>query len=171
MKSIAIILALVFGVGLYILLRFALKRMRHIRRLKRFAKENGYSLAKKGSSVVLNTGSKIYNIRRLGLLLKHCELHFWSEKEYAIQWYAARIDLLNTPPIGETNSGRRKQIGSWDVAAGEIPVLLLSPANAPVRLSQTQGIALKRLHAGDKIGNVLFADMDFLLRHIEKNET
>lgn len=171
MKSILILLAFGLAVGLYVLLRFAVKRMRALSVLKRFAKTHGYCLTKKDGCLLLEAGSAVYNIKLLGLWLKHCEIHFWSAEEYAVHWYVWRGDLVNTPPIGATNGGRRKQIGKWEISEGETPVLLLCPANAPVRLSQTRGTQLCRLHAGDKIGDVRFADLDYLVRFVEKEDT
>ena len=92
-----------------------------------------------------------------------------------MEWYFSRHGLDYKNPIGLTNANRHRSLGNsdWMAAAGEkevVPILLLSPTNAPVRLTQTQVNHLEKLRASDKIGDVIFADKDYLFRFIENRE-
>ena len=183
MKTLLILLAISFGILLYILLRFFIKRI-HLRlSLMKFCKQNHFRctfpfqcllpLNHLKAFVQIETGSRIYQIKLFGLLRKHCEIHFWNLQEYSIQWYFIRAEYIGSPvPIGLTNTNRRRSLGdsNWATTPGITPVLLISPAQAPVRLTKTDVNHLTKLRAGERIQDVLFADLDFLLLHIEKQE-
>ena len=73
-------------------------------------------------------------------------------------------------PLG-VSTKRRRNLGKTDwLTADGVPVLLISPAHAPVCMTQTDVNHLVQLRVGDKIGNALFADLDYLFRHIEKQK-
>jgi hypothetical protein len=85
-----LILALYY---IYISLRFAIKRILLLHKIKRFAKENriDYKFStsaffvpsnRHGTAVILKTNNAIYNIRLFGLLRKNCAVHFWSKEQY-----------------------------------------------------------------------------------------
>ena len=190
MKNFAIILSIVLAIGLYIFLRFIIQRICFIIAIENFAKKYNYHIKKKlnhclfplnnssNSSIVIETDSSIYDIKLFGLFLKHCEIHFWGTKEYSVEWYFSRHGLVGQPLIGKTNAKPRRSLGDFDDAIyidsstqkERIPVLLISPANAPVRTTQLLANQVVRLRAGEKIGDVLFADSDFLYRYINKRE-
>lgn len=189
MKSVVIILAISLGVVLYIFLRFIFQRICFIFALHNFAKKYNYYVSKipysyllplnsSNSSIVLKTDSSVYDIKLFGLFLKHCEIHFWSAREYSVEWYFSRRGLVGEPLIGETNAKPRRSLGNFDDTAcldpssqrERIPVLLITPANAPVRTTQRHANKVVRLHAGDKIGGFLFADRDYLFRYIAHRE-
>ena len=74
--------------------------------------------------------------------------------------------LVDDIPLGHRQVRRRK-LGKWDInTSTEIPVLLYSPANSPIRITKTQVNHIERIEAGAKIDDVLLADTDFLFRYI-----
>ena len=184
MKSVFLLLAIALTVLVYIFLRFIINRISLWAALKRFAKKHNFRCKvdllclfprnKTSRFVQIETGSTVYAIKLFGLLRKHCEIHFWSQQEYAVEWYFSRYGLINEPYIGQTNKKRRRELGSWDcsIATGKevVPVLLIAPANAPVRLTHTDGNCCEHLRAGDRIDGVLFADRDYLFRYIVGQE-
>lgn len=185
MKSLKILLIIALVFLLYIVFRFSVKRTQTIITLKKFCKKHNYSckisphcmlpLNSTACLVQIETDTAIYPIKLFGLLRKHCEIHFWNLQEYSVEWYFSRYGLVGSTPIGLTNTKRRRSLGdsSWAVFPGEkmtIPILLISPAQAPVRLTKTDVTCFTELRAGDKVGDALFADLDFLLRYIAKSE-
>ena len=77
----------------YVLIRFAIKRVILLHKIKRFAKENGieYKISmpaflfpsnRYGTALLLKTEKATYNIRLFGLLRKNCAVHFWSKEQY-----------------------------------------------------------------------------------------
>ena len=185
MKSLKILLIIALVFLLYIGLRFFVKRIRAIITLKKFCKKHNYSckisphcmlpLNSTACLVQIETDTAIYPIKLFGLLRKHCEIHFWNLQEYSVEWYFSRYGLVGSTPIGLTNTKRRRSLGnsSWTAVPIEkttIPILLIAPAQAPVRLTKTDVTRFVDLRAGEKVDDVLFADLDFLLRYIAKNE-
>ena len=161
---------------IYIILRFVLKRMLLLHKIKHFANVNSieYKITipaflfpsnRYGTAVLLKTANETYNIRLFGLLRKNCAVHFWNKGMYSIEKFIPRMSLVDTPlayrPV------RRRKLGKWDTGAQEeIQVLLYSSANSPIHLTQIKVNHLERLMAGDMIEDVLFADTDFLFRYI-----
>ena len=190
MKSIIILLQIALLGCLLLFLRFFLQRVQLFFSLKRFVQKYGFQLSKypatlfiplnsiKGNTISIETASCIYDIKVFGLLRKHCEIHFWSISEYSMEWYFSRygLDYETHLSIGMTNERKRRPIGQFVCNTDDIsgkkhtPVLLLSPANAPVSLTYRKENKFGRLHAGDRIDNVLFADLDYLLRFICNKE-
>lgn len=182
MKAVPIIFAIALAIIVILLLRFIMKRLWLFYQLKRFAKEHNYTctmplvclLPFNSSSryVQIKTTKTVYNTKLFGLLQKHCEIHFWSEQEYSTDWYLMRSGFIAATPIGLTNARRRRSLGKteWLTADDGVPILLISPAQAPVRITQTNVNHLVHLRAGEKIGDAIFADLDYLLRYIEKQE-
>ncbi len=162
---------------LYILVRFIMLRIRLFFEIKHFAKENNieYKITtpaflipsnRHGTAVILKTEKSTYNIRLFGLLRKNCAVHFWNKEMYSVEKFIPRMILVNETPLGHTNV-KRRNLGKWNINADtEIPVLLYSPANSPIRITKTQVNHIERLIAGDMIEDVLFADSDFLFRYI-----
>ena len=190
MKNVGILLSIALVLGLYIFLRFIIQRICFLVKLERFAKKYGYHVKMKfhdcliprnssNSSILIETDHSIYVVKLFGLFLKHCEIHFWNMSEYSTAWYFQRSEFIVSTPIGKTNRKPRRSLGDFDdtthidpsTPKERIPVLLLTPTNAPVRLTQLHVNHIKDLRAGDKIGDVLFADWDFLFRYIVKRET
>ena len=183
MKSLQILIAIALVIVFYILLRFIVKRIRLLAVLHKFSKKHGYTCKtplscllpnnREKNVVQIETDNTVYSIKLFGLLRKHCDIHFWSLKEYSATQYFTRSEYVGGTPIGQTGALRRS-LGNenWTVSSGKdvISVLLISPANAPVRLSQTKVNHFEYLRVGDKIGDTVFADLDFLLRFIENRE-
>ncbi len=161
----------------YVLLRFAIKRIILLHKIKRFAKENSieYKITtpaflfpsnRYGTAVLLKTEKGTYNIRLFGLLRKNCAVHFWNKEMYSMEKFIPRMILYDTP-LGH-RPVRRRKLGKWDINVNtEIPVLLYSSADSPLRIMQTKVNHIERLMAGDMIEDVLFVDSDFLFRYIE----
>ena len=195
MKSIIILLQLALLIYLLLLLRFFLQRVRLLISLKWFARKYGFQASgfrpifflpinvTKKNMITLETDNYIYDIKPFGLLRKHCEIHFWSVSEYSMEWYFSRHGIDHEPHlyIGATNERKRRKIGVFeaDLDATTVkehtPVLLLSPSNAPIRLTyykanQDYDLLCANLYAGDMIENTLFTDLDYLYRHICKLE-
>lgn len=182
MKSLYYLLLIFALYFLYVLLRFVLKRVNLLRKIKCFAKENDLQcdvsvsafLAPSnrcGTAVYLKTDNVCFNIRLFGLLRKNCAVHFWSEKEYSVEKYILRVSLLGERPLGHSNA-RRRQLGQWQKYSDkDIPVLLYSSANSPIHLTQTQVNHIVDLRAGNRIGDVMLVDTDYLFRYIEKENT
>jgi len=172
---IALILLVRF---LYILLRYIMKRLNLLGRIKRFAKENDLQCDitltafllpsnRCGTAAYMRKGDTCYNIRLFGLLRKNCAVHFWNKEMYSVEKFIPKMLLYDTP-LGHRPVKRRK-LGKWDINANtEIPVLLYSSADSPLRIMQTKVIHIERLIAGDMLDGVLFADWDFLFRYIER---
>lgn len=183
MKALQILIAIALAITVYVFLRFITKRIWLFATLRRFAKKHGYVCKiplpcllpnnRSKSLVQIETQNAIYSIKLFGLLRKHCDIHFWSSQEYSATQYFTRAEYVGGTPIGQTG-GRRRRFGNGNWAASSekevIPVLLISPANAPVRLTQTKVNHLEDLRAGDMIGDALFADWDYLWRFIENRE-
>jgi len=161
----------------YITLRFAFKRILLLYKIKHFAKVNGivykirtsaflFPSNRLGTAVILKTNNETYNIRLFGLLRKNCAVHFWNKEMYSMEKFIPKMLLYDTP-LGHRPVKRRK-LGKWDINANtEIPVLLYSSADSPLRIMQTQVNHIERLIAGDMIEDILFVDSDFLFRYIE----
>lgn len=170
---LVVLLALYY---VYVLLRFVFLRIKLLLEIKRFAKENGieYKIIvpaflipsnRYGTAMLLKTAKATYNIRLFGLLRKNCAVHFWNKEMYSVEKFIPRMSLNDTP-LGHRPVKRRK-LGKWDINANtEIPVLLCSSANSPLRIMQTKVNHIERLLVGDMIEDVLFADSDFLFRYI-----
>ena len=162
----------------YITLRFVLKRILLLRKIKQFAKENSieYKISipafllpinRYGTVLLLKTEKAIYNIRLFGLLRKNCAVHFWSKEQYSVEKYIPRMSLMESS-IGRSPVRRRK-LGKWDTNSDtEITILLYSSANGPIRITKTQINRIERIEAGAMIDDVLLADTDFLFRFIKK---
>lgn len=162
---------------LYSLFRFVFKRARLLHQVKCFAKEHSiecivttpaflFPSNRYGTAVLLRTEKVTYNIRLFGLLRKNCAVHFWSKEQYSVEKFIPRMSLVDTP-LGH-RPVRRIKLGKWDISAyTEIPVLLYSPANSPIHITQTKVNHVERLIAGDMIEDILFVDIDFLFRYIE----
>mgnify|MGYP003292464748 CR=1 FL=1 len=170
--------SLVFALWyLYIVLRFVLKRVNLMWQIKRFSKENclqcditasAFLLPSNrcGTAVVVKTEKVCYNIRLFGLLRKNCAVHFWNKEMYSVEKFIPKMLLYDTP-LGH-RSVRRRKLGEWDNNANtEIPVLLYSSADSPLRIMQTKVNHIERLIAGDMLDGVLFVDWDYLYRYIE----
>lgn len=183
MNSLQILILIALVVMVCIVLRFVVKRIWLFTVLRKFAKKHGYTCKLPLSCLLPNnhnkhlvqieTGNTVYSIKLFGLLRKHCDIHFWSLKEYSATQYFSRREYVGGTPIGLTGARRRSLgNGNWTVSSEKevIPVLLISPANAPVRLSQTQVNHFEYLRAGERIENAVFADLDFLMGFIENRE-
>ena len=183
MKTIQILIVIALAVTAYLLLRFIVKRLWLFAVLSKFAKKHSYVCKmplscllpnnRNNSIVEIETANTVYCIRLFGLLRKHCEIHFWSLAEYSVVHFLMRSSFVAAKPIGLIGT-KRKSLGNgnWAVRSEKevIPVLLISPAQAPVRLTQTMVNHLEHLRAGEKIENAVFADLDYLLRFIENRE-
>lgn len=183
MKVLQFLFAIALAITIYLFLRFILKRIWLFAILRKFSKKHGYTCKiplscllpynRNKRLVQLETGSTVYSVKLFGLLRKHCEIHFWSMEEYSAEWYLMRSGFVGAAPIGQV-SARRRSLGNenWAVSSEKevVPVLLISPAHAPVRLTQTKVNHLEYLRAGDKIVDAIFADLDYLLRFIENRE-
>ena len=172
---LALLLALCY---VYVLIRFTIKRIILLHKIKHFAKENGieYKISmpaflfpsnRYGTALLLKTEKATYNIRLFGLLRKNCAVHFWSKEQYSVEKYIPRMSLMESS-IGH-RPVRRRMLGKWDTNSdAEIPVLLYSSANSPIRITKTQVNRIERIEAGAMIDDVLLADTDFLFRFIKK---
>lgn len=177
------ILLIAAAVFLNMLLRFFFQRLSLLVQLKRFTQKYGYLLKVRNyfyfyfptnrsseSTVTIETNDNYYNIRLFGLLRKHCEVHFWNLKAYSVDSYMTRREFVYSEPIGERNV-KHRPLGEFpkpELTANKtvVPILLFSPTNVVVRLKQTVVNRYADLRAGDKIDEALFADTDFLFRHI-----
>lgn len=183
MKALQILIVIALAITVYVFLRFITKRIWLFATLRRFAKKHGYVCKiplsciwpnnRNDYIVQLETSNTLYAIKLFGLLRKHCDIHFWSLKEYSATQYFTRAEYVGGTPIGQTGA-RRRSLGNknWAVSSEKevAPVLLISPANAPVRLSQTKVNHFEDLQAGERIENAVFADLDYLLRFIKNRE-
>lgn len=185
MKAIQILIGIALVVALYLFLRFLVKRLWLFAVLRRFAKKHGYICKmplsclwpsnRNDCIVQLETGSTLYAVKLFGLLRKHCHIHFWSTKKYSIEWYFSRKGLdLHKTPFELLSGAKHRSLGTanWPAENGKavVPILLISPTHAPVMLTKTDVNHWERLRAGEKIEDVLFADLDFLMRFIENRE-
>lgn len=183
MKAIQIMLVIALAVTAYLPLRFIVKRLWLFAVLRKFAKKRGYVCKtplsclwpnnRNNSIVEIETANTVYCIKLFGLLRKHCDIHFWSSQEYSATQYFTRAEYVGGTPIGLTGARRRSLgTGNWTIGSEKevVPVLLISPANAPVRLSQTDVNHFEYLGAGKRIENAVFADWDYLWRFIENRE-
>lgn len=183
MKFVLILIVIALFITGWLFLRFILKRIWLFAVLRKFSKKHGYTCITPLSCLLPNnrskclvqieTGSTVYSVKLFGLLRKHCDIHFWSSQEYSATQYFTRSEYVGGTPIGLTGARRRSLgNGNWAVNSEKevVPVLLISPANAPVRLTQTKVNRLEYLRAGEKIINTIFADLDYLLRYIENLE-
>ena len=183
MKAVLILMGITLAITLYLFLRFIVKRVWQFSVLRKFAKQYDYNVIfplscllpnnRNKHIVQLETDSTLYAIKLFGLLRKHCDIHFWSSQEYSATQYFSRAEYVGGTPIGQTGARRRSLgNGNWAVSSEKevIPVLLISPANAPVRLTQTKVNHFEYLRAGERIENAVFADWDYLWRFIENRE-
>lgn len=181
MLAIQILFAIALAIVVLLLLRFIMKRLWLFHQLKRFAKEHNYACAiprscmlpynRNHSYVQIRTPNTVYNIKLFGLLRKNCEIHFWSATEYSTYWYSLRTEFAGATPICQTNHHRHRSLGKADwLTANGVPVLLISPVHTPVRLTKTDVNHFVNLRVGEKIGDAIFADLDYLFRHIENRE-
>lgn len=166
-----------------------MRRLILLFRLKRFAKINNYNckikkllffmplnFSSKGS-VLIETSSTIYNIKVFGILRKNCEVHFWNIREYSIRKYYTRLQMLTSTPLGQENCRRRNMKAFNPINTNInsdyklfVPIFLFSPTNNLLRITQTQENRLKQLKAGDKIGDIIFADTSYLFWYISNRE-
>ena len=180
MKAVQILIAIVLAAIAYLLLRFIIKRLWLFSSLKKFAKKHNFTctiplavllpINSSNRYVQITTTKSVYNIKLFGLLRKHCEIHFWNTQEYSVAWYFMRTEFTGTTPIC-LSATHRRSLGKPDwLTADGVPILLISPAQAPVRLTKTDVNHFTRLRAGEKICDAIFADLDYLFRYIEKQE-
>ena len=149
-----------------------------MRKIKQFAKVNNienkitmsaflFPSNRYGTALLLKAEKATYNIRLFGLLRKNCAVHFWSKEQYSVEKYIPRMILMESS-IGH-RPVRRRMLGKWDINSDiEIPVLLYSSANGPIRITKIQVNRIERIEAGAMIDDVLLADTDFLFRFIKK---
>ena len=175
----AIIVIIVF---LY--LRFFFKRLRLLISLKKAAKDAGVKLTLttpvfwlptnrgKRSELVVTGYQYTYSIKVLGLFQKYCDLHFWSPREYATRKFLFHWQIAQAAPLGKTNA-RRKALDidfskglPFDASRNIFPFYLLSPTNSPIHITKNDGNVIADLALGDKIGNVIFADREYLYQYI-----
>lgn len=191
MKTVKILLIIALVFLLYIFLRFIIRRMCLLISLIKFAKKYDYQLkidlwncllplnGSSGSSIVIETNSSIYDIKLFGFFLKNREVHFRNTKEYSTRWIMPKEGL--SEKTNEICANPLKSLGNFDdaiyidssIQKERIPVLLHSPDSfAHLRRTHLLTNRIVRLHVGDKIAgsDLLFADLDFLLRYIAKNE-
>lgn len=191
MKTVKILLIIALVFLLYIFLRFIIRRMCLLISLRKFAKKYDYQLkidlwncllplnGSSGSSIVIETNSSIYDIKLFGFFLKNREVHFRNTKEYSTRWIMPKEGL--SEKTNEICANPLKSLGNFDdaiyidssIQKERIPVLLHSPDSfAHLRRTHLLSNRIVRLHVGDKIAgsDLLFADLDFLLRYIAKNE-
>ena len=191
MKSLMIILLSALALGLYLFLRFIIRRMCLLISLRKFVKKYDYQLkinlwncllplnGSSSSSIVIETNSSIYDIKLFGFFLKNREVHFRNTKEYSTRWIMPKEGL--SEKTNEICANQLKSLGSFDdaiyidssVQKERIPVLLHSPDSfAHLRRTHLLSNRIVRLHVGEKIADsdLLFADSDFLFRYISKKE-
>lgn len=191
MKTVKILLIIALVFLLYIFLRFIIRRMCLLISLRKFAKKYDYQLkidlwncllplnGSSGSSIVIETNSSIYDIKLFGFFLKNREVHFRNTKEYSTRWIMPKEGL--SEKTNEICANPLKSLGNFDdaiyidssIQKERIPVLLHSPDSfAHLRRTHLLSNRIVRLHVGDKIAgsDLLFADLDFLLRYIAKSE-
>lgn len=179
MKMFFCIALILLARFLYILLRYILKRLNLIGQIKRFAKENDLQCDitlsaflkpsnRCGTAVYMRKGDTCYNIRLFGLLRKNCAVHYWNKEMYSVEKYIPRMCLVEEIPLGHRNV-RRRYMGEWNLQSDlDIQVLLYSPSNSSIRITQTNVNHIERMIAGDMLDGVIFADWDYLFRYIEK---
>ena len=192
MKSTMIILLFSLALGLYLFLRFIIRRIRLLISLRKFAKKYDYQLkidlwncllplnGSSSSSIVIETNSSIYDIKLFGFFLKNREVHFRNTKEYSTRWYLIAKGFSARATINEICAFPQKSLGSFDdaiyidssVQKERIPVLLLSPAYELLRRTHLLVNRVVTFEIGDKIAgsDLLFTDSDFLFRYIGKRE-
>ncbi len=184
MKLMIPLLILWLAAWIFAFLRFLIQRIVLLVRLRRFAQEHTLKFnitdslffflpinSSSKCSFTMETDSTVYKIQLMGLLGKSCEVHFWNAKEYSVTKFFLRWGYISSTPLGQTNAGHR-HLGEMDYSASNgrevVPILLLSPANTPVRLTQTEVNHMEHLRVGDKIQDVIFADWDYLFGFIVK---
>ena len=181
MKIISILTIIAMITFIFLLLRFIIKRLWLFHQLRRFAKEHNYTCTIPRSCLLPNnrnrhyvqirTPNTVYNIKLFGLLRKNCEIHFWSATEYSTYWYSLRTEFAGATPICQANQHPLRSLGKADwLTANGVPILLISPTHTPVRLTKTDVNHFVNLRIGEKIGDAIFADLDYLFRHIENRE-
>ena len=191
MKTALTILLFALVFGLYIFIRFFIRRMCLLISLRKFAKKHDYQLkinlcncllplnGSSSSSIVIETNSSIYDIKLFGFFLKNREVHFRNTTEYSTRWIMPREGL--SEKTNEICANPLKSLGSFDdaiyidssVQKERIPVLLHSPDSiAFLRSTHLLSNRIVRLYVGEKIAgsDLLFADSDFLFRYISKRE-
>ncbi len=179
MKLLLYLIALLALWYLYITLRFVLKRTKLLHHIKRFAKEHNlqYDISvsaflkpsnRCGTAVYMRKGDICYNIRLFGLLRKNCAVHYWNKEMYSVEKYIPRMCLVEDIPLGHRDV-KRRYMGEWNLQSdSDIQVLLYSPSNSSIRITQTNVNHVERMIAGDMLDGVMFADWDYLFRYIEK---
>lgn len=176
---------LLFAFFLFLIVRFLVKRLILLSKLRKFAKENScnckitsplffipLNYSEKGS-VLIETEGTVYNIKVFGLLRSHCEVHFWNSREYSVKQYL-RLLFFGNKPLWQENCHRRK-IGEFGLENNEntktiLPILLFSPTNTMWKLTYIKDNEIKELRAGEKIDNILFADTTYLFSAIKELE-
>ena len=190
MKIILGVSLIVFIIILLLLFRFWYKRTKLYFRLKKYTKENGYSLKIQKmlfwlpknnyskSNLVIESNSTVYSIKLFGLLRSSCAVHFWNENEYSAQKYLTHRGFIVATPLGKKDIHHRK-LGKTDFSKSVceeskhkriVPIMLISPVNSILKLTKTAGLQVIDLSVGDKIGNILFADRIFLFSVINNQE-
>lgn len=193
MKSLIIILLFALTFGLYIFLRFIIRRMCLLISLRKFAKKYDYQFKRNlwncllplngssKSSIVIETNSSIYDIKLFGFFLKNREVHFRNTKEYSTTWYLMAKGFSAKDNINTICASPLKSLGSFNdaiyidssVQKERLPVLLHSPDSfALLRCTHLLSNRIVRLHVGEKTAgsDLLFADRDFLFLYISKRE-
>ena len=181
MKILGIFAIVTVVIVLFLLLRFITKRLWLFHQLRRFVQKHNYTCTIPRSCLLPNnrnhryvqirTQKTVYNIKLFGLLRKNCEIHFWSAAEYSTYWYSLRTEFAGATPICQTNHHPLRSLGKTDwLTANGVPILLISPTHTPVRLTKTDVNHFVNLRVGETVGDAIFADLDYLLLHIENRE-
>lgn len=173
---------------LWIFLRFAIKRSLLIVRLAKLAKELNCTFkiishtflfpfnSLDNYDFLIETKSTVYRIKLLGLLRKYCDIHFWNWQEYSVCKYYSYKEFVDAKPLSQRNA-RIRHLGKLNCQKDnhgsdykqEVAIYLLSPANKLLRLTQTVGTTTVSIAPGDKIGNVLFMDREYLWWYLKND--
>jgi len=185
MKLLNILTVIVITFVIFLSLRFFFKRLRLLRSLRKAAKWAGAKLTLRAPTFWLPTNRYkrceifvtgedfVYCIKVLGLFHKYCDLHFWNSREYGTRKYLFRWQIDQSTPLGSKDT-RHKRL-NIDFTAGlpgsaqgkqMIRFYLLSPTNFPIHVTQNEGNTIVDLEPGSKIGDVLFADREYLYQYI-----
>ena len=185
MKAINIIVTVVIIFTVFLYLRFFCKRLRLLLSLRKAAKRVGVKLSLqaptfwlptnryKGCEIFVTGGDFVYCVKVIGLFHKYCDLHFWNCHEYGTRKYLFRWQIDQATPLGSKDTRHKRlnidySAGLPDQALGKkkIPFYLLSPTNFPIHVTQNEGNTIVDLEPGSKIGDVLFADREYLYQYI-----
>ena len=174
---------------MFLVFRFAIKRIHLLVCLRNFASKHKFNFKLGGFSYFLPTNKSnnsfltietlhaIYHIKMFGVMRKHCEIHLWNTDQYSVRKFFFKMEFLHSSPLGSSHSFKRhmsKVTFKPPINNAKhkpiISILLFFPTLRLMRITYTVQNTINTISPGDKFEGVILADKQYLLWYILNRE-